>query len=358
MTRHLLFSGLCLILLTALLAPGCALLSGEQVVRVPGRPAGFSHAAHADEELALFCSDCHRTVEDQAGAGMPGFEQCLACHPADERTGEAASELSRFLVGGEGPVWTTGAEIELETAFSHALHYEARVACDQCHQGVEESDAVPASVAVGMADCVACHEKREVDAGGCLGCHDGVDTAWAPPSHGEGWERAHGRVWRAGGGLGRPQAPASDCRLCHDGVGEAPSCESCHAERPPSDHSSFFRNRGHGMLALADQRRCNACHQEDTCLECHLEQRPASHGAGFGAPADRHCLGCHFGTQQARACAVCHLDGPQSHSRAPAPPPTVPAHATATSCLTCHSTVKRPKHPYTGDGDYCRRCHQ
>jgi len=355
--RHLLFLLCCLALMAALI-PACALAAADEVVVVPGRAAAFSHAAHADEELALFCSDCHTTVETEVEAGMPGFEQCAGCHPADEATGAMADELSRYQVGGQEPVWTSAAAIELETSFSHALHADARISCDKCHGDVGASEAVTAGVRVDMATCVACHEKREVDTGGCAGCHEGVDTAWVPPSHGEGWERGHGRIWRAGGDLRRAEQPAADCRLCHDGAGEAPSCESCHSERPPADHTSFFRNRGHGMLALADAQRCNACHQEDACLACHLEQRPASHGAGFGAPADRHCLGCHFGTRQEQACGVCHLDGPVSHELAPTPPPTVPAHASASSCLTCHATVRRPKHPYTGDGDYCRRCHQ
>jgi hypothetical protein len=356
--RHLLFLALATLVLAALLAPGCSFAPEHLPVLVEGRAAAFSHAVHADEELALFCSDCHATVDTAAEAGMPSLEHCAGCHPADEESGTLPDELKRFLGEDGEPVWTAGAAIGIEHGFSHAWHGSAGVSCRSCHGAVEESDGITTEVAVRMADCVACHEKREVDTGGCAGCHAGIDEGWMPATHSAGWERAHGRVWLAGGGLDRAAVPAADCQLCHDGTSATPSCDSCHAQNPPADHTGFFRNRGHGMLALADQQRCNACHLEDTCLECHLEQRPASHGPGFGAPADRHCLGCHLETGQEQACAVCHLDGAVSHDLAPTPPPTVPAHANASSCLTCHASVKRPRHPYTGDGDYCRRCHQ
>ncbi|HEX9793663.1 MAG TPA: cytochrome c3 family protein [Planctomycetota bacterium] len=276
---------------------------------------------------------------------------------ADQEPAEEAAipEVLAGFLGADGlPRWSAVTRARIELAFDHSVHARGGVDCSSCHTGLEESQAVGPGLAVPMTSCLSCHDSRAVADGGCLGCHAGVDESWQPPSHDGNWTLVHGAHSRMGASVA-----AQDCSLCHFEGGPTISCAECHLSVQPADHSLFFRNEGHGPMALFDRSRCQACHQEDTCLECHLSVMPRSHAPGFGEPRNQHCLGCHLGSgSRMRECSVCHLGGTPSHAAAGTPPPSVPAHATATSCMTCHATVKPPRHPFTGDGAYCRKCHR
>lgn len=262
--------------------------------------------------------------------------------------------LAQFIREGDDlPTWSAVTKPGIDTTFSHARHYAAGVECNQCHLNIENSMSIERDLAVPMAACVSCHENRAIVDGGCNGCHPGIDSSWKPPTHVPNWESFHGAASKV-----KSYSPNQDCSLCHGPDNPQQSCQTCHASTPPKDHTPFFKNFSHGNLALFDRGRCLACHQEDTCMACHQATKPRSHRAGFGESANRHCLGCHLGRGQAKDCRVCHTEGAPSHGLAPTPPPSVPAHATATACMTCHASIKPPKHPFTGDGAYCRRCHK
>ena len=274
---------------------------------------------------------------------------------ADQESEGLPSLLAAFVLEGqETPTWTQATRASIEVVFSHRTHSGAGVSCLECHAGIDRSRAVDRSVFVPMAACVRCHEDRAVQDGGCRSCHPGVDGSWKPPSHDAHWELFHGRASRM-----PAVTTAQDCSLCHGPDLPARSCESCHLSMLPRDHTPFFRNTGHGILARFDRGRCQACHQEDACLQCHELTRPRSHVPGFGEPANQHCLSCHLGAgRNQNGCYVCHQDGAPSHDLAPVPPPTVPAHETANACMTCHASIQPPNHPVAGDGAWCRICHQ
>ena len=364
----------------------------DREVVVPGREGSFPHAIHLSEEVGFDCIDCHETAEDEASAGMPDLDVCGLCHfgafgedegsedevlaegeegellPGEPEEALPESEglqdeldpiLAQFLLDGDSePTWTKVMELSIPCNFSHASHSEAGLSCLDCHADVAESDAVLASAHIDMASCMRCHAESEVDDGGCLGCHAGVDESWKPDSHHGSWDKIHGKVWRAHPSGGKGGDPSQDCMLCHSEDSPTQSCEACHLSVAPEDHTPFFKNQGHGFLSVFDRGRCQACHQEDTCLQCHDVMQPRSHVAGFGEPQNRHCLGCHFETQQLQGCGVCHFEGAPAHDLAPTLPPTVPAHATANACMNCHANFKPPRHPITGDGNYCRICHK
>jgi hypothetical protein len=92
------------------------------------------------------------------------------------------------------------------------------------------------------------------------------------------------------------------CSLCHD---EQESCESCHTQNPPKDHTLAWRRKTHGLEATWDRASCAVCHEEDSCLKCHRNSTPSSHRAGWGSPLNRHCVNCHYPAEQS-GCTVCH----------------------------------------------------
>jgi hypothetical protein len=349
----------------ALLAVACGLAAPRRAPAVPGREAEFPHAVHLTPDTGLGCTDCHGGAESEERAGMPGLGTCALCHFPEEE--EAAAGALHPVVApfaaapGAPPLWSALTALSVPSRFSHARHAEAGLDCASCHGAVAEGSAVDAGVHVDMDACVRCHEQRSVADGGCAGCHPGVDRSTRPRNHDASWERLHGPVTRASGSTrgGRDGVePALQCALCHDESGPTPSCAECHLTTPPQDHTPFFRNQGHGILAAFDRGRCRACHQEDACAACHAVTQPRSHGPGWGAPRNQHCLGCHIPSGRSRGCLICHADGAPAHQAAPPPPPTVPAHGTATACMVCHATVRPPRHPFTGDGNYCRSCHR
>ncbi|TAH39327.1 MAG: hypothetical protein EYC70_00645 [Planctomycetota bacterium] len=355
--RHLLM----LIAALGLLVVACSLVQPEpDTPAVPGRAAEFPHAVHMSADVGLSCQNCHAGAEDQDAAGMPGLSTCLLCHvPEEEDAPEGALSpvLAAFFLPGESqPAWSRLTALSVPSVFSHARHAGAGVDCSSCHGDLGASEAVRRGVHVDMDACVRCHESRAVADGGCIGCHPGVDESWRPPSHDAAWERVHGRTTRVG--ALQHAGPVMQCDLCHREDGPTQSCEECHLSTLPEDHTLFFKNQGHGILSAMNRSRCEACHQQDMCLACHEVTAPRSHAAGWGEPRNNHCLSCHLGVRASSDCRVCHMDGAPSHDAAPVPPPSVPAHATATACMVCHATVSPPRHPFTGDGNYCRRCHQ
>ena len=132
-------------------------------------------------------------------------------------------------------------------------------------------------------------------------------TAWSddrvpfpkPPSHKGGWVDNHGIEAQVR--MNEPGQTGKSCLICH----EKNDCITCHATRPPRDHTNYWRTSGHGMTASVNRERCLNCHREDYCVRCHNETAPRSHRGNW---ASQHCTWCHYGSSFAPAenCVVCH----------------------------------------------------
>jgi hypothetical protein len=190
--------------------------------------------------------------------------------------------------------------------------------------------------------CMDCH-ARHGGARDCAECHRTIDRHWRPPSHHAGWVQAHGDVVRCGS-----ERSADRCSLCHQ---DATGCKACHDQSPPRDHDQSFRTRTHGLLASIDRARCSTCHTQDSCEQCHQQTRPRSHRGGFGAPSERHCVGCHLPLAD-NGCAACHRSTPGHDQAAPLPPD----HGPAMNCRLCHGNGVRLPHP--DGGHVCTACHR
>jgi hypothetical protein len=317
---------------------GAAFLLGE---RKPPREIPFTHRTHVVAQ-EIPCEFCHETAQTEAAAGMPAKEVCLTCHEAPEETAKdfekkiAAAETLRFPPVNASP----------DVIFSHANHLARGIPCEICHGNVSEMGEVDDRVLARMESCMDCH-ARERAPNACEDCHETLREGWPPPDHGPFFLREHGRAIR-----GRPGALESGrCDLCH-GRGETPSCERCHLEVPPEDHTEFWRRFGHGVAAAVDRGRCYACHREDTCIRCHSEFPPMSHVGAFGGTFSGHCLQCHE-PLPSNSCFVCHKATP-SHGLAPPKPP--PPHPGAgADCRACHFPGNML--PHADNGMDCNGCH-
>lgn len=241
------------------------------------RPIKFSHNVHATKE-GIACTDCHVKAEKEDKAGMPALAACLNCHDNDQ---DRASKINPFLVNGQ-PQWTNVTAVTPDVKFSHQKHVGYNVACDECHKGVKQSEAVSEAFHVSMDNCLDCHAAKKV-AADCKTCHQTITKDWMPKTHEQNWKRFHGQVVE---GNWEDKSYSNRCSMCH---AEA-TCTKCHQDEQPINHTAHWRELGHGVAAEMNRSNCSVCHRTDFCDRCHRELEPRSHRAGWGGPRNRHCL--------------------------------------------------------------------
>lgn len=326
-----------LLLLAWLAASAC--LSWPRTERAE---PSFPHRVHVvDNQLA--CSMCHPSTRVADRPGMPPPELCAPCHdqfdpgkPADRRVGAFFDERGRYRT-----VAVSGRTDDV--VFSHARHVDgSKLDCNTCHPDVATQDAVPLAPLATKRGCMDCHARSNAS-NACETCHREISPSWTPPSHARAWLRGHGDIARAG-----DDSSQHRCELCHQ---DATSCNACHQQMAPMDHNQTFRLRTHGLRASIDRSRCATCHTQASCEQCHSTTEPRSHRGGFGAPQQRHCVGCHFPLAD-EGCSTCHRSTPGHQLATPLPAD----HSTAMNCRLCHGGTAPLPHP--DGGHACTVCHR
>ena len=318
----------------ALALAGCVLLRGSGD---GGRRFAFSHLRHVgDEELE--CVNCHADALASDAPGMPASDTCAVCHE-DLDAEKPADRRVETLFRDEAFVAARASALADEVVFSHALH-ASKVACADCHRGIETNERAADLRPVRMDDCTRCHASQEV-ASECGTCHREITADWAPPSHAANWKRRHGPTARA-----HLDAMADRCEVCHT----ESTCADCHRIEAPENHVPYWRQRGHGVTAMVDRDNCAACHEPTSCERCHAEAKPRNHTPSFGSPTNAHCLTCHQ-PLRAEGCVTCHSDTPSHRLATPKPPDHFPG----MDCRACHG-VGQPL-PHVDNGDDCNSCH-
>ncbi len=343
----------------------------------------FSHKAHT-VQAKIACETCHGTIGKStmiAEVVQLTMTDCMACHAEGKPVAAAApagdttppivprnlnakrvaadskairiswtastddvtsADAIRYLVYGSSvsPVSTAGEPLATETGKNactipeppEGLAYFRVVAQDAAGNRSDKPTAAAASPGrFASNDCSVCH--REL----------GRETP--PASHGRAWRQLHGAAARA-----KTVPPyANQCSLCHT---EA-TCSSCHQQEAPTNHTAFWRERGHGVAVGIDRSACYTCHRTDTCDRCHLDTAPRSHVGSWGTSRQRHCYSCHLGAgRDQQSCSLCHRriihNGP--------PRPSDPQHAGVpeSQCRSCHSIIDMQ---HADNGDACVGCH-
>jgi hypothetical protein len=310
---------------------------------VPGeRRFAFSHERHVTLEK-LDCVNCHAEALASDQPGMPARDTCDVCHSEIDATQPAEKRIETLFHGDEFAA-AHAAKLADELVFSHRLHASGKQACNACHRGIEHSADVLALPRVRMDDCTHCHAERAVaGAESCAQCHRAVRREWAPRNHDANWIRAHGLVARE-----RSQVSAERCALCH----EESSCDQCHRVQAPENHTPYWHERAHGLVAMSDRQNCAACHEPESCERCHAQSRPRNHVGTWGATLDTHCLTCHQ-PLASEECSACHQATP-SHETATHQPPD---HFPGMNCRQCHGVSPRAPLPHVDNGDDCSSCH-
>ncbi len=311
----------------------------------------FSHEHHI-KELELSCDICHEGAATEEQAGLPPEELCQACHEFDRENPSKAcltchSSMEVQIAREKRPEYA-------DVIFSHAKH--AGLECGDCHSGVEASTEVRrGKYNPSMERCLKCHAELGVSQE-CQSCHKVLRKDEKPSSHGAGFERAHGML---------SEMENATCSICH----QKNSCDECHLEKEPQNHTFLWKKKAHGRLSMIDRSSCKTCHRTDFCVVCHSEARPTNHRGGYGNPLNSHCQGCHLPLSTS-GCAVCHktLEShfsvlPGDHAGNYAVTHCVRCHfpVSATDCAVCHRETRHEAAPDAGwhpdDWRSCRVCH-
>jgi predicted CXXCH cytochrome family protein len=137
------------------------------------QPVKFNHNKHVVEN-EMECTDCHRYVNTNRKATLPGKEVCLECH--SEALGESPEEqkLIAILDSDQALKWRRIYALPKHVYFSHFRHVTlGQISCQNCHGDMDQLTSPPRRPAVDIIDmehCMSCHEARHVS-NDCLGCH-------------------------------------------------------------------------------------------------------------------------------------------------------------------------------------------
>ncbi len=197
----------------------CALAARAQ-------PHPFSHRLHL--QLKLQCTDCHTVAPSSTRADenlLPKQEVCLRCHkqaviPAPPSTPVARfSHLQHLRLGNIAPVLRAAVDSKtyLSPPGDMRAHLNGTNACQACHRGLEQSDAVTAAAMPGMADCLVCHTTIDPP-DSCELCHAKA-MALKPPNHTADFLDTHAKKIMA------TALDKASCAVCH---GRKFTCAGCH----------------------------------------------------------------------------------------------------------------------------------
>lgn len=193
--------------------------------------APFSHRAHL--QLKLRCVTCHSSVQSSTRVednNLPNPAICLGCHngakalpggpsiKAPEHTLLSNfSHRQHLKLGNIAPLIARAIDKKnyLQPAGDIRRHLNTTNACEACHRGLQQSDAVTHAALPQMADCLVCHNKIDPPFS-CETCH-APSAKLTPASHDQKWLDFHAS--------GKANFDKTSCAVCH---GRQFTCRGCH----------------------------------------------------------------------------------------------------------------------------------
>lgn len=135
------------------------------------QPLAFNHRVHTEMGK---CEDCHTGVQNSADAGLPDIKICMGCH-SEEPLSKSPEEkkLISFIEKKQDIAWIRLFRNPVHVYFSHNRHVSVgKLGCEKCHGDIANTRKPPdkALMELGMDDCMACHEKNDMDTS-CVTCH-------------------------------------------------------------------------------------------------------------------------------------------------------------------------------------------
>ena len=152
-------------------AAGVGFVTGQFRPQNVGQPIAFNHKKHVVDNQ-IDCATCHTSTTTEAFAGLPDADVCSTCHSEPQGKSAEEAKLVKLLKDQQPLVFNSLFREPSHVYFSHRRHVEAgQIKCERCHGAFEKTSSPPKSVRrLKMADCVSCHEERNVPVD-CTTCH-------------------------------------------------------------------------------------------------------------------------------------------------------------------------------------------
>jgi hypothetical protein len=243
--------------------------------------------------------------------------------------------------------------------FSHKLHTDNGVACEDCHTMVPTSTKLSDRLLPNHDNCANCHDVE--DEKNCSTCHyedinepliqQKPDNIYFNHSLHVGQNKIKCQTCHKGIGqvdyafqAKQTNPVMEDCYSCHSNTKIAPNyCESCHistANLLPVSHRVPSWRESHRFAANSINANCAMCHDNTSCQECHVSTTMITENNSknnFFKPYEPN----NFvdGTKQQKITRV-HVLGYQfTHG--------IDAKGKTDECRTCHNIET-----------FCAKCHQ
>lgn len=135
------------------------------------QPLEYSHKVHTE---LLKCEECHTGVANSAYATLPDIKVCMGCHQTDPVSNSPEEKkLISYIKSNQNIPWKRIYRNPVHVYFSHSRHVSSgKLQCETCHGDMGKTSRPPskALVNLGMGECIACHERENVDRS-CITCH-------------------------------------------------------------------------------------------------------------------------------------------------------------------------------------------
>ncbi len=133
------------------------------------QPIAFSHKSHSGKE-EIACLYCHIYAERSSVAGVPSVQKCIGCHKMIAIDDPEVQKLLTYWDNREPIPWIKIYNVPDFVYFSHRMHLNAEVACEECHGNLLEMDEVKKVSSLSMGWCLECHKKMKAPID-CNVCH-------------------------------------------------------------------------------------------------------------------------------------------------------------------------------------------
>jgi hypothetical protein len=137
----------------------------------PEQPLPYSHKTHL--ALGVKCLDCHVNPEPGEKMTYPATSRCMVCHRTVAKEKPSIQKLAAYSESNQPIPWVRVYAVSAGTYWSHRIHLQADLKCDQCHGDVARMVRIEKVRDVtSMAGCVECHKQYKAGTG-CEFCHEG-----------------------------------------------------------------------------------------------------------------------------------------------------------------------------------------
>lgn len=300
-------------------------------------------------------------VAPEAGELQEGYRQldCASCHTYTnifrETTFRREESERQVEVNQCGRCHDKGSPVDLtQDVLAKALtlrHERVNGGCADCHgrdinPPLGGDGAIIVDRYIGEKNWRRAHGLKVLAYGfsmdQCLPCHKGGvqgPNGIVPSCTDCHLEERHKAEPREPGMATFAHTGGSSCEVCHDPTGQkyldelakgVPTCNDCHRDTPPPNHTEGFRNGGHSVWAKVRPESCgqSSCHdrvidRKEThaqCRGCHTghaspDGLPVVSGIphsgnfiNYGADGSKPLHGQRANETKGRACVQCHAD--------------------------------------------------